>query len=222
MHLNKNLCTLLVLLLSVPAAQSAVVTLNLNHLFSGVAPAGPNPWLTMKLEDGLAANTVRLTFDAKNLVGQEFVSGWYVNLNPALNPQQLSFAIVPPNPTQLTLNTITTGVNAYQANGNGRYDVLFDFPPPPGAFSAKFTSGEKVIVDVSRAGGLTVSDFLYESATGGGNGVHYAAAHVQGIGNDSGWIGATAIPEPSTYAAILGGAVLLGVIARRRFGTSGV
>jgi hypothetical protein len=159
---------------------------------------------------------VRVTFDAANLVDDEFISGWYLNLNPAFIPVELSFAIINPNPTDLTLTNIATGLNAFQADGNGRYDVFFDFPPPPGSFAAKFTSGEKVIVDVTRAAGLTVSDFLYESATGGGNGVHYAAAHVQGIGNDSGWVGATAIPEPSAYAAALSGLALVGALVFRK------
>ncbi len=198
--------------IAAPAAAQQIIPLN--YVFSGATPAASAPWLTLKLEDR-NPTTVRLTMDAAGLSGQEFVSAWYVNFNPVLNATGLNFSIIS-NPTQLSNGNIDTGTNAFKADGDGKYDILFDFPPPPGAFAAKFTAGEKVVVDVSRASGLSTSDFLYQSVESSGNGVYFTAAHIQGIGNDSAWVGASAIPEPSTYALMAGGVVLGYVFVRRR------
>ncbi|HET7536902.1 MAG TPA: hypothetical protein VFJ90_10640 [Candidatus Didemnitutus sp.] len=200
------------------SAAGIVESVPLNFVFSGVNPTNSTP-LILKLEDGLTLNTVRLTMDATNLGSTEFVSEWYLNLNPAFTPGSLSFSLVS-NPTALVLGDIGTGANAFKADGDGFYDVLFAFPPPPGQFSAKFTAGEKVVVDITRASGLSVADFLYSSVNGGGAGTYLSAAHIQGIGSDSAWIGATAavgpLPEPSAYASIIG-CVMLGVALRRKW-----
>ncbi len=211
-------------------AVALIESIPLNYVFSptdgSVRPANTtSPWLVLHLEDGFGPNTVRLTLDASGLSNVEFASNWYVNLNPALNATQLSFSIVS-NPTALSLGDIRTGTNAFKADGDGHYDILFDFPPPPGSFPAKLTAGEKVVVDVTRIGGLSLSDFHYQSVESTGNGVYYTAAHIQGIGADSAWIGATElsppapIPEPSAYVAFMGGVVLFFAHLRRRIGLS--
>jgi hypothetical protein len=196
---------------------AAQTTIPLNYVFSGTAPAAASPWLSLILQD-INPTTVRLTMDATGLSNQEFVSAWYVNFNPSLSATGLNFSIIQ-NPTQLTVVDIGKGTNAFKADGDGFFDILFDFPPPPGSFAAKFTDGEKVIVDVSRAGGLSIADFLYQSVNGpANNNAYFTAAHVQGIGNDSGWVGArtAVIPEPSTYALCAGGLVLGYILVRRR------
>ena len=142
-----------------PLARATTNILNLYFTLAGKAPGGGLPWLTRTLQDGFQPNSVRLTFDAINLVGNEFVSAWYFNLNPDLNPTTLSFSLVS-NPTALTVSSIGAGSNTFKAGSGGYYDLLVDFPTPPGAFSAKFTAGEKVIIDVTRSGGLSVGDFL--------------------------------------------------------------
>ncbi len=223
MHLKTFFLSLFALAVPALSVNASVATMNLEYIFSGLPtqPQGTLPWLSVKLEDGggLAANTVRLTFDATNLYGTEFASHWYMNLKPALNAGDLSLSLVA-NPTGLTLSNIEKGVNAFKADGDGYYDLHFDFPPPPGNFASKFTTGEKFVVDVSLTNGLSVSDFFYQSVNSTSNGTYYSAAHIQGIDgsdNTSVWVGATAvIPEPSTYALLLSGAVLAGVAVRRR------
>ena len=203
---------------ALPRAGAAITTLNLNFVFSGTAPGGSQPWLTLNLQD-MAPNTVQLTFDAVNLPATgEFVSGWYMNFNPALDSDlsKLSFSIIS-NPTGLTKSNITVGTKD-AADGGGYYNFEFDFPTS----GSTFTSGEKVVVDVSGTNGFSVneSDFLYLAQPHGGNGVYYSAAHVQAeSGGNSGWVGATsvsAIPEPTSYAAITGTLALGLVVWRRR------
>ena len=143
----------------------------------------------------------------------EFVSAVYVNFNPALDPDDLT---ITPFDQSASAPSISTGTNAFKADGDGFFDILFDFPPPPGSSAAKFTAGESVVFDLSFTSPIDVSDFDFDSAPGGGNGSYRGAAHVQGIGaggNDSGWIGnGASVPEPAV-AALLAGALLL--IARR-------
>jgi hypothetical protein len=194
--------------------------LDLNDIFSGTGPGGNQPWLTLAFQD-VATNTVQLTFDAVNLpTSGEFVSGWYFNFNPALDSDltKLSFSIVS-NPTGFTTSDISVGTMA-GADGGGYYNFEFDFPTS----GSTLTSGDKIVVDVSGTNGFSVneSDFLYLASPHGGNGVYYSAAHVQAeSGGNSGWVGATAIPEPTSYAA-MAGALALGLVAwrRRRTGLS--
>ena len=137
-------------------ARATVDFLNLDYVFTGSSPARPSPALSVRVEDGPAANTVRIILDATSLTGPEILSGWYLNLSPRINPSSLTFRLVS-NPAQPAL-----GLSALEANGDGFYDLHLDFPPPPGAFSAKFAAGEKIVVEVCRAEGLNVSDFLLQ------------------------------------------------------------
>ena len=186
--------------------------LGLNYVFSGSTPAGSGAWATVKLQDGLAPHTVRLTFDTSGLAPGEFISNWYLNTNPAYDPPQFTFTLVS-NPTGLTLGAIQTGADAFKADGDGQYDVLFAFPSS--GTGQRLVGGMQVVVDVSRPAGLSVSDFLFQSTPDGGAGTYYSAAHIQNIGSNSGWVGANTptpispIPEPSAYAAVLGILALL-------------
>lgn len=179
--------------------EGGVLTLNLNGEFSGAAPpAGSDPWLTATFDDSFGgANTVRLTMAAPNLVATEFVHEWLFNFDPALDPTQLSFA--PVDTPGATPTAILTGVDAFKADGDGFFDILFDFPPPPSGFDAKFTAGETVTYDITYIAAIGAQSFDFDSAGGGGRGPFPTAAHVQGIGpegNESGWV--TAVPEPSS------------------------
>jgi hypothetical protein len=121
-------------------------------------------------------------------------------------------------------NSILTGVNAFQADGDGKFDVLFDFPPPPGSTAARFTAGETVVYDITYTGigSLSAHSFRFPSAPGGGHGPFTSAAHVQRIGisdEDSGWIGDTGlnnhmiVPEPAAICLMM---LALGLLATQR------
>ena len=178
---------------------------------SGTPPFGAGPWVDVGFQD-VSPGTVQLTVTNSALVSGEFVSQLYLNLNTNLNPNSLSFSYVSSTsgftiPSQ-GAGTISTGVNAFKADGDGKYDVLFDFDTSGGS---TFTVGDSITYLITGIGGLVASDFAYLSAPAGGHGPFYAAAYVQGIppSGDSGWIepsgGVTTIPVPEPSPIVIAG-----------------
>jgi hypothetical protein len=220
--LRRPLLTLL-LLPVIGSASAATLQLDITTIYSGPGvPAGPTPWVAVTVDDSFGdANTVRLTIDAVGLVGDEFISDIYLNFNPILDSTALSFTPIA-NPTiDPIVNSISTGENAFMANGNGDFDIFFDFPPPPGATASKFTSGKVVVFDLTYTSAITANSFAYQSVDGNHTNT-YAEAHVLSLGDGgeySAWIGAPVaaleIPEPSSTALLgLGGLALM--LRRRR------
>ena len=197
-------------------ASAATLQFHLSEEFSGATqPEGVAPWLVATFADH-GSGEVRLTIDDSGLSGCEWVSGLYFNVNPTVELNALSFAFFA-NPTDMILADITVGTDAFRADGNGKYDVLLDLPPPG---ANQFAAGESVVVDISLVGGgVAATDFWYSSKEGGGNGTWITAAHVQGIGEDgaeSGWIGSRAlVPEPSVVISLLVAGVLLAALRNR-------
>ena len=157
-----------------------------------------------------------LTLTATNLTGTEFVSDWAFNLDPSLDPTALSFAVGSKTGT-FDDPTFGTGVDAFQEDGGGKYDIEFSFATSgSGGGIHRFGVGESGTYTITGISTLTANSFDFLSATGGGNGVHPTAAHVQGIGAEgslSGWVSA---PEPSAILLGLLGAAGLFVHIKRR------
>ncbi len=196
-----------------PTAE-AMVMFNYDSTFSGTFPAGAPPWLTATFET-LQPDSVRLTMRAAGLSGTEFVSGWYFNLDPYLTPLDIGLSPLDPGEANPLLLSPPAGLNAYKADGDGYYDIVFVFPTSAGP--ERFSAGETVIVDFE-ATGLTEDYFRSLSAPGGDShsGPFLSAAHVQGIGADSGWVApASPVPEPSTLLLLTAGGVALPFIRRR-------
>lgn len=197
---------------------AGILAFDYDIVFSGDTPGGSPPYLTAVFDDTAAAAgyDVRLTMSAMNLVvGVESVEHWYFNLNPTLDSTLLSFNavdVVDSNPeNDKGQNGIYTGNNAFQANGDGTYDILFDFPPPQGQFDKKFTAGESVIYDIGYTGAetLSASSFNFFSESGGGQGSFLAASHIQDTPGSEGssWVGV--VPEPvSSVLFVIGGGIL--------------
>jgi hypothetical protein len=214
---------LLLISMLVPSLGSAdSITFNLDFEFSGaVAPVGPSPWVTITIDDSLGpVDGVRITMDAVGLTGGsggESIKSISLNFDPLLDPTDLTFISVGTPGVDPGDVDIFTAVDNFMADGDGFFDILFDFPPPPGQSDARFTGGETVEYDVSFSSAITASsfDFFSKPTVGGGPGAFQAAAQIQridGNGTESGWIGP--IPEPGT--ALLVGLGLMGLGLKRR------
>jgi hypothetical protein len=201
--------------------QAGIVTFDYSASFGQTPPDGPIPYGTAVFDDSIGPNKVELTVSVAGSVGGADVTELYFNLDPALDPTALSISKTGgdgPEP-----NGISLGVDAYQAGGDGIYDILIDLPPPPGYNAARFSAGETLVFEISGIVGLVASDFNLVSAPSpseGGAGPFFSVMRFQSTGssaNDSDWVGVEVVgaeaPEPSTLALILLG--LCGLLAGR-------
>jgi len=199
---------LLVLFLIFPlcSAQATIVSLDMGVIFTGTGvPTNPPPWLNATFDDGGSSGSVDLTISAIGLTGVEKVKEVYFNLDPALNPAQLVFS-APIKTGTFTDPGISTGTDAYKADGDGKYDIMIAFST---ANADAFNGGEAVKYTITLAS-LTANSFDFVSAPGGGEGQYNIAIHLQSLGStgDSAW---ATTPEPATIG-LLG----LGAFALRR------
>lgn len=117
-------------------AHAATITFDYTIEFSGATPpAGEPPWLTATFVE-TGADEVTLTMDTEGLVDNEFVTGWYFNFDD--DPTAL--AITYSSGTSAT--SVDTGSNSFQADGDGKFDILFEYPDAAGdsRFGAAETS----------------------------------------------------------------------------------
>jgi len=209
-----NIFKFLFAIMLVTSTMPAVVYIyELDTEFSGgTDPVGPSPWAFASFQQ-VDPNTVQLELSNFNLTGSEFVGAWYLNFNDSLNVNNLNFNRV--GGTAVADASISTGINAFKADGDGFFDILLDFPQKK---ADRFGAGDNIIYEITGVNLINPEMFNFGSAPGGGNGTWYSAAHVQGIGPDaeaSGWIGSgpgVPVPEPTTYlmlAAMLGIGFLL-------------
>lgn len=202
------------------SVQANVITFGATKEFSGgTAPQGPSPWIMATFNDFGSTGTVQVTLAANNLVGTEFVSEWFLNLSPSLDPTKLTFTKIASSGS-FTLPSISEGANAFKADGAGHYD--FDLGFSTGGPSNRFTSGDWVTYNITGISSLTAASFNFATTDGGAEGDYDMAAHVQAIGSgsQSGWVGGnqTQVPEPATMALLaMGGLALL----RRRRALAG-
>jgi hypothetical protein len=203
----------IVSIVSASTLGAAVLTLNLNAVMDGSStpPQGSSPWLSVTFTD-LGTNSVRADFAATDLTGSEFISEWYFNLDPALDPSLLTFAPITPVTGAFALPTVFAAADAYKANGGGFYDFKLDFSTAGGS-SNRFTAGDVLSYQLSHSTGIIDAMSFDFDDVDGHSILNRSAAHVQGIGPeamDSAWI--AELPEPSIalHALLVVGAWALG------------
>lgn len=175
------------------------------------SPDGSSPWIDASFQDATGGG-VLLTVTNLGLTSSEFMQGngsganggIFFNINPNDDPTSLTFTLK--SETANFGTYINTGENAFKADGDGKYDIVFDFSTHLFAGGASFT------YLISGISGLTSSDFAYLSEPAGGSGPFYAAAHVMGLSpnaSNSTWIEPGSgplqlfpVPEPSSFALI--------------------
>jgi hypothetical protein len=212
-------------------ARADTVTFDLDREFSGAqAPAGTGPWLRATFDDGGSAGSVTVKLTSL-LSGSEFVrDGWFVNLDPVMDPMSLNFSALSIVSGSVNLGAveISTGVNEFKADGDGKYDVLVEFQSDEGA--GRFGAGDAVQFSITGIASLTAHSFDFLSLPAGGHGPFKSAAHVQnttGAGSGgSGWIATdestvtvTVVPLPAAAwmgMSLLGGVGGVGFFRRRR------
>jgi len=200
-------------------ATAASVTFNYTESFGSVPPDGPAPYATATFDDGGTAGSVTLTMSVAGTVDGADVTAMFFNLDPTLDPTLLTFTRDGGTGPATATTNILTGVDAYRAGGDGYYDIVFDFPPPPGNNAARFNAGEDLVYTITGTG-ITADSFNFfgEPGPGEGNpGPYLSVARFQSTGPDqegSDWVGAVPVPA----AVWLFGSGLLGLvgIARRR------
>jgi hypothetical protein len=195
---------------------ASAATLQLDHPFGepDAPPAGSLPWLTVVTTD-IGPNVVYVEFKASNLTGSEYVSEWFLNVDPSLDVSQLSFTLQSQTGSFIVpvVEKLTDG---FKADGDGFFDIRLTFDSS-GTNVHRFSADDSITYSVSSTGGTVLSSsFSFLSAPGGGDGPFYSAAHVNstGVGGlESRWI--AAVPEPSAALLALAGAGLLGRRRRR-------
>ncbi|MBE9531694.1 MAG: PEP-CTERM sorting domain-containing protein [Proteobacteria bacterium] len=202
------------------ASSAQATSFDLDTEFSGAQePEGAGPWLNASFVDD-GAGTVTLTMSDLNLTDNEFVGSWYFNVDTSVLPSDLQITHVggvqgSVATTDLNNDSDSTNNNAqFKADGDGFFDIRFDWA------NGEFGAGDTSVYEISCGSCmLTASSFDFMSEPGGNNGTYNTAAHVQGIGindQDSGWIGNTVIPEPSTYLLLGSGMLGLAFWRKRR------
>ncbi len=210
---------------------ASTITYDFNLEFSGgEAPAGPAPWIVATFSDTSTPGQVQLTITTSGLTGNENIAAAYFNISPTLNVSKLAFTSLNAGAGTIAASSIKLGEDSFMADGDGRYDILLNYPTGSGSGTFNDAVSSSYDITYKGSGTLTAASFFALSTPAGGHGPYYAAAHVQnttGPGSGgSGWVAPvpSAVPLPDAMWLLISGlAALAGISSqfrnRPRFGT---
>lgn len=203
----------LMLLCCAATAARASVVYDFNTEFSGgTPPSGPAPWIIATFSDTSKPGQVQLTVTTGGLLSSAKVSALYFNLDPGLNPNDLSFQSLNGAAGTVSYSSLQLGENGFMADGDGKYDMLLSYPTSGKTFSGGDTSSFDITY--SGSGTFDAASFLFLSQPAGGHGPFYAAAHVLNDDgkNGSGWVApVSTVPLPPSLPLLAAG--LFGFVA---------
>jgi hypothetical protein len=224
MNRSRVFCIATFALLLLPgAAHATLIAYGAGTEFSGAqAPASATPpWIVVSFDDHDAVGSVDLTVTAPNLTASENILNLHLNLDPS------QYGLLPLSFGGLVKGgafdtpTISQGVDAFMADGDGKYDIMLSFTSG-GTTANTFTNGDSLKYTITGAG-LTAGSFSFLSTPAGGHGPFYFASHIQnttGAGaGGSGWVTGPAIPSggvPEPASATLALLACFGAALLRR------
>lgn len=185
---------------------AADLTFILDRVVTGSPGLTGSPVATI---NNLAGGTaVELTMQLLDIAPdvEPYDVAWWFNLRPSLDPSSLSFAF-DSGSTGGQASVIETGANALTTPGAaGNFDMVFRFETKnrdSGTF--RFNSGEFVRYTISRAAGLSASDFDFANDEG-----FLSVTKINGLAAGSVTVGA-AVPEPGivTFLGVLAAGILV-------------
>lgn len=207
------------------ASGSLILELGYSATFSddSVPPAQDPPWLRATFAED-SGGAVLLTLEAVGLTIPEYVQAWYFNFDPTLDVEALTISYL----SGVQPSDIKQQENAFNADGDGYFDILFDFPNANnGRFGANDVSVFRITPSTNAGYSISPWSFAFESQDGNHDpnyqrdwGPYVSAAKIGGTGEDgedSAWVHAHIIPEPASLVIwSLMGAGGLALAWRRR------
>lgn len=208
----------LILLCFVATAARASIVYDFNTEFSGgTAPSGPAPWIVATFSDTSTPGQVHLTVTTAGLLSSAKIGALYFNLDPNLNPNDLTFQSLNGAAGTVSYSSLQLGENGFMADGDGKYDMLLSYPTTGKTFSGGDTSSFDITY--SGSGTFDAASFYFLSQPAGGHGPFYAAAHVlndNGNGG-SGWVAPVSpVPLPPSLPLLATGLFGFGALTLNR------
>jgi hypothetical protein len=219
--LARTACVALAMGCAAMPATAGSVPFDFNTEFSGgQAPAGPAPWIIVTFSDTSTPGMVQLTVTTGGLTGNEDISGLYLNINPSLIVADLAFTSLNSGSGKIAASSIQLGEDAFKADGDGKYDILLNYPTGSGPGTFNHTVSSSYDITYSGSGAFSAASFDFLSTPMGGHGPFLAAAHVlntTGAGSGgSGWVAPVSpVPLPAAVWLLISGLGGLAGFVRR-------